>query len=71
MRRTVVSSYPIAVVIGNHRWRPGVNIVGQPEWDRVHWESVEKDQRLKELERPVPKITREAVFITLPAPALQ
>ncbi len=43
----VISSYPVTVVIGNHRWRPGRNRVNTEEAERVHWPSVERDLRLQ------------------------
>ncbi len=68
-RKTIISSYPITVVIGNYRWQPGVNIVGETEWEKIHWASVERDQRLRELMRPFPKLDDRPVVIKLPTPA--
>ncbi len=45
-QKTVVSSYPASVVIGNYRWHSGVNTVAEAEWPKVHWPSVKRDLRL-------------------------
>lgn len=46
--RVIVSSYPVSVVIGNFRWHPGVNVLPESDWTKVHWPTVEHDQRLLE-----------------------
>ena len=44
--KTVVSSYPASVVIGNYRWHSGMNVVPETEWPKVHWPSIKRDLRL-------------------------
>jgi hypothetical protein len=46
--KVIVSSYPVSVVIGNYRWQPGMNVLPESEWTKVHWPTVEHDRRLVE-----------------------
>jgi hypothetical protein len=46
--KIIVSGYPVSTTIGNYRWYPGVNVVKEEDWGRIHWPSIERDKRLVE-----------------------
>jgi len=53
--KIIVSSYPLSVVIGNYRWRPGINIVKEEDWAKIHWPSIDNDKSLTELKERLPE----------------
>jgi len=46
--KIIVSGYPVSTTIGNYRWYPGVNVVKEEDWGRIHWPSIARDKRLVE-----------------------
>jgi hypothetical protein len=58
--KTIVSCYPMSVTIGNYCWRPGINVIKEEDWWRVHWPSVMADKRLTELKGNLPEKEKQS-----------